>query len=275
MKIVYLGTGAAEGIPAFFCTCDFCESARSGKERSRSRAQVLLDGELSIDFPPDAFYHSIALGLRPADIRYLLVTHSHMDHFNAPAFVLRGYKYARELAPIDIFANEEVREVLEEGTRREIRQDVRSLIRFHALKAFEPVRFGAWRAVPLKAQHSSKDPFVFFIEKDNKRILHLTDTGYLPEEDFAFLEREGKKIDLITFDCTFLYDFAKEGARHMGINENQRIFERLRSSGLVDQNTVKVITHFSHNCIPSQDKLMRAEKEYGVIAAYDGMELVL
>ena len=275
MKIVYLGTGAAEGIPALFCRCDFCESVRSGKDKIRSRAQVLLDGELSIDFPPDAFYHSAAFALQPANIRYLLVTHSHMDHFNAPEFVLRGYKYARELAPIDIFANEEVRELFEEGTRREIRQDVRSNIRFHTLKAFEPVYFGGWRVVPLKAQHSSKDPFVFLIEKENKRILHLTDTGYLPEEDFAFLEREGKKINLITFDCTFLFDFAKEGARHMGINENVKIFNRLLSSGLVDQNTVKVITHFSHNCIPAQDKLMRVEKEFGVIAAYDGMKLEL
>ena len=244
MKIVYLGTGAAEGIPAIFCRCDFCNRVREGKDRARSRAQVLLDGELSIDYPPDAFYHSIACKLVPANIRYLLVTHSHCDHFYAQEFVLRGYKYARELAPVDIFGNEEVLEVFEESTRREMRGDVRSNIRLHALKAFEPVTFGAWRAVPLKARHSSKHPFVFLLEKDGKRVLHLTDSGFLPEEDFDFLKREGKQIDLITFDCTFLFDAVSESARHMGLNENKQVFERLRALGLADENTKKVMTHF-------------------------------
>ncbi len=56
MKVTYLGTGAAEGIPALFCNCEYCKSVkkRGGKE-VRSRAQVIVDGELSIDFPPDAF----------------------------------------------------------------------------------------------------------------------------------------------------------------------------------------------------------------------------
>ena len=275
MKIVYLGTGASEGIPALFCTCDFCNRVRLHKEPARSRAQVLIDGELSIDFPPDSFYHSIAFGARLDQIRYLFVTHSHMDHFYAHDFVLRGYKYARELQPLTIFANEEVYEVFNECTRREMRQDVRSLINFQTLKAFEPVRFGDFQAVPLKAKHTSENPFVFLFEKGGKRILHLTDTGYLPEEDFAYLERAGKQIDLITFDCTFLYDEVSASARHMGLNENRRIFERLENAHLVDENTKKVITHFSHNGAPTKEKLLKAEREYGMIAAYDGMELEL
>ena len=28
MKILYLGTGAAEGVPAVFCNCDTCREAR-------------------------------------------------------------------------------------------------------------------------------------------------------------------------------------------------------------------------------------------------------
>ena len=275
MKIVYLGTGAAEGIPALFCQCEFCKRARAGKESIRSRAQVVIDGELSIDFPPDAFYHNAVFGAELSQIKYLLVTHSHMDHFYAHDFILRGYKYARELAPLDIYANGEALEVFEESTKREMRKEVRPLIRLHELKAFKPVLFGDWRAVPFKAQHSSKDPFVFLLEKGNKRILHLMDSGYLPEEDFDFLEREKKPFDLITFDCTFLYDPVSESARHMGVFENRRIFERLKSTGLVHQNTKCVLTHFSHNSEPSEDKLIRAEQEFGAVAAYDGMTIEL
>ena len=56
MKILYLGTGAAEGVPAVFCNCDTCrEARRRGEKEFHSRSQVLIDGELSVDFPPDAY----------------------------------------------------------------------------------------------------------------------------------------------------------------------------------------------------------------------------
>lgn len=275
MEVVYLGTGAAEGIPALFCECEFCKRARAGKEKIRSRAQVVMGNELSIDFPPDAFYHNAAFGAELAKIRYLVVTHSHMDHFYAHDFILRGYKYARELAPLDIYGNSEVLSVFSECTRREMRGEVRPLIRLHELKAFEPVCFGEWRVVPLRARHSSEDPFVFFLEKQGKRILHLTDSGMLPEEDFLYLEKEGKPVDLITFDCTFLYDKVSESARHMGVCENIRVLERFKKAGLVHGNTKKVLTHFSHNSFPTEDILKRAEEEVGAVAAYDGMKLEL
>ncbi len=275
MKIDYLGTAAAEGIPALFCRCGYCESVRKSGRGIRSRAQIILDGELSIDFPPDAFYHNAIYGAELAYIRYLIVTHAHTDHFFAQDFVMRGYKYARELAPLEIYANREVCSVFEEGTRREMRREVAATISLHELRAFEPVSFGSWRAVPLRANHTSENPFVYLLEKDGKRILHLTDTGYLPEEDFLFLEREKKPFDLITFDCTFVYDEVSESARHMGIRENAMIFTRLKEAGLATDRTIKVLTHFSHNSAPTEELLSRAEKEFGAIAAYDGMSIRL
>ncbi len=279
MKVTYLGTGAAEGIPALFCNCEYCKSVkkRGGKE-VRSRAQVIVDGELSIDFPPDAFYHGGVLGADLSAVKYLIVTHSHMDHFYAHDFILRGYKYARGMGSpsLDIYGNEETGEIFSECTKRELRDCVAENIRFHVLRAFENVEFGGYCVYPLRARHSSKDPFVFLIEKDGKRILHLTDTGILPEEDFAFLaELGGNPLDLVTFDCTFLWNDAEESARHMGLNGNLRVLEQLQEIGLADHHTRKVITHFSHNSAPSKKSTKRAERLYGVIAAYDGMSLEL
>ena len=34
MKIAYLGTSAAEGIPALFCHCDVCKYARKYKGKN-------------------------------------------------------------------------------------------------------------------------------------------------------------------------------------------------------------------------------------------------
>ena len=274
MKIAYLGTGAAEGTPAIFCSCPYCSGVRlRGGKEIRSRSQILIDGELSVEFPPDAFYHAAA-GARLNEIKYVLVTHSHMDHFYAHDFILHGYKYAYGAGRLDIYGNAEVLKVFEECTRRELRADVGQTVALHEVKAFEPVFFGKWRVTPLPARHSSESPLTYCLEKDGKRILHLTDTGYPPEENFEFLQKAGgKPFDLITFDCTFLFGTGSD--RHMTIEENEKIRTRLTRLGLADGNTRCVITHFSHNAEPTAEKLRRAEREYGVIAAYDGMTLEL
>lgn len=277
MKVTFLGTGAAEGIPALFCNCEFCKGARKNGE-FRSRSQVLLNGELSIEFPPDVFYHASVLGADLSAIKYLLVTHSHMDHFYAHDFILRGYKYARNMTSpvLDIYGNAEVISVFGECTKRELRESVSENIRLHTVSAFEELEFGGWRVHTLLAKHSSQEPLLYALEKDGKRVLYLTDTGRLPEEDYLFLEQiGGKPFDLIVLDCTFLWGKAEEGARHMGLEENMRVLARLEKMGLVYGGTKKVITHFSHNSAPTQESLRRAEKTYGVISAYDGLSLEL
>ena len=277
MNIKFLGTGAAEGIPALFCNCEYCKSAKARGE-VRSRAQVVLDEELSIDFPPDAFYHAAKSGVDFSALKYVLVTHSHMDHFFAGDFVLRGYKYARNMTSplLDIYANAETCEIFREVTRREMKPEIGESIRLHEIKPFEKVMFGGWTGYPLKAKHTSNEPLVFLLEKDGKRFLHLHDTGLLPEEDYEFLSSiGGKKVDLIVFDCTFLWERADENARHMGIYENKEVFARLMKIGLADKNTKRVITHFSHNAVPSAENLKKAEQEFGAIAAYDNMEITI
>ena len=47
MKLKYLGTAAAEGIPAMFCECNNCKEARRrGGRDLRTRSQALIDGKV-------------------------------------------------------------------------------------------------------------------------------------------------------------------------------------------------------------------------------------
>lgn len=158
MKVQYLGTGAAEGVPAVFCNCEYCRglrvrmaAGRAGRE-VRSRSQVILDGELSVDFPPDAYSHSLAHGVDLSALKYLLVTHSHMDHFYAHDFILRGYKYAHEMTEplLTIFGNAEVCSVFREDTRREMKDSVApniDLTRWAPIRSL-PLRTGGHTPFP-------------------------------------------------------------------------------------------------------------------------------
>ena len=59
----------------------------------------------------------------------------------------------------------------------------------------------------------------------------------------------------------------------MNLKEADHTIARLTRIGIVDDKTLKVITHFSHNSAPSAEALARAEREYPFLAAYDGMQL--
>ena len=65
MKLTYLGTAAAEGFPALFCNCPYCEEARRlGGKNIRTRSQSLINDDLLIDFPADTYHHLLLQGMR-------------------------------------------------------------------------------------------------------------------------------------------------------------------------------------------------------------------
>lgn len=277
MKITFLGTGAAEGVPAMFCACPFCTNLRkSGDKREfRTRSQVLIDDDLCIDFPPEAYVHSLSYGVDLAALKYVLVTHSHMDHFYAHDFILRGYKYATlDCDKLSVYGNSEVCKVFAECTRREMKWEVSANIVVKEVGAFQSFESGEYRVLTLPAQHGTvEEALLYYVEKGGKGYLHLCDTGALTDGAISFLKENGAHADLITFDCTFLDAPPREGTRHMCIADNLSIKERLDKAGVADAQTKCVITHFSHNAQPSRERLSEIEKIYRVTAAYDGLIL--
>ena len=277
MKILFLGTGAAEGVPAIYCECATCvEARRRGDAEYHTRSQLVIDERVGIDFPPDAYYRALRYGVQLAKIEHLLITHSHMDHFYAHDFILRGYKYTKTACKdLHIYGNTAVCDVYRECTRRELRPEIADTIHLHEIQPFEPFAFDGYTATALLAQHSkTEDAYVYLLEKDGKAYLHLTDTGRLPKKTLQYLRAhfagKEKGVDLVTFDCTFLFRTAGEVSRHMGLEDNMAMKERLKELKVVDEHTRYVITHYSHNANPLSENLQKAEKEYGVIAAYDG-----
>ncbi len=277
MKVQFLGTGAAEGTPAVFCQCPTCQEARRrGEGEYHTRAQFLIDDIVGIDFPPDAYYHALRFGVDLAKLEYLLITHSHMDHFYAHDFILRGYKYCSPVQkPLTIFGNAEVKKVFEECTKRELREEVAAHISVVELQPFTSVSFAGYTATPLLAQHSQKEQaFVYLVEKGESVYLHLTDTGRLPVQTLDYLQawakNTGKRVDFVAFDCTFLFHTAGEVSRHMGLEDNKAMKAELLARGVVNEGTKYAITHYSHNNNPLSETLKRAEKEYGFLSTHDG-----
>lgn len=278
MKIKFLGTSAAEGIPAIFCNCEFCSMLRKRGGKARTRTQIIIDDKISIDFPPDAYFHSIRERFDMSRISDIIVTHSHMDHFYAHDFILHGYKYSRNYVSqtITIHGNSEVMAVFKEDTRRELKDEIASSLILHEVSPFEKFSIcdGDYYISTLKARHSkTEDALLYVIEGGGKTLFHLCDTGRLFDENYEFLKNSSLVADAVIFDCTFLDTRSGEDLRHMGIEDNMIVKNRLKEIGAIREDTKFFITHFSHNSCPSDEKLKMLSRKYGVIPAYDGFEI--
>ena len=51
------------------------------------------------------------------------------------------------------------------------------------------------------------------------------------------------------------------------------IFDRLKQMGVIDDKTVKVLNHFSHNGLATYDDMVEEVKGTDVVISYDGMEI--
>ncbi len=273
MKIKYLGTGAAEGIPGLFCNCKLCNYARkAGGKEIRTRSQSIIDGKILIDFPADTYMHVINYGLDLRDVHTCIITHSHCDHLAEDDLWCRSHFIANDIEdiPLTMYATHSAyKDIMNRIVDAEITPD---RVQAQLIKPFEPFEAEGYRFIPLKANHDFKvDPVFYIIEKDEKTLLYANDTGYFPPETWDYLAKYERKFDFISFDCTCIMKDMRDG--HMGLVTNNEVKTRLDGMGLTKKETVVYVNHFSHNRAAPHAEQEKAAAEYGFLVAYDGLEV--
>lgn len=284
MRIRFLGTAAAEGAPALFCTCEHCAYARKmGGREIRTRSGSLIDGVLKLDFGPDSYKHALDHHIDYTYMKSILITHSHADHCCAEdiGYRRRGFANLREDVPVlTVYGNSAVGKMMTPF--------LHDLTRFEQLRAFTTADIEGYAVTPLEAVHCrcadtlnmypvtcngqtiyrSEEAFFYLIEKDGESILYAHDTDEFTPADMDFLA--GRHIDLITMDCTNGV-LSCDYYGHMGIENNLRMREKLLANGAADAHTLFVANHFSHNGLAPYEELQR--RLPGFTITYDGLEL--
>lgn len=275
MKIQFLGTAAAEAVPGIFCECDVCKKSKLlGGKNIRGRSGCMLNDRLMIDFPPDIYMQSLRLKIELAKVTHIFITHSHSDHFT-PAELLMSmpecYAHKSNELPIILYGNEETARVYEEAVKREFSTNQVDFIHFIRLEYYKPIdllELGL-KITYLPALHKLDEKAgIFLIEEQNGRsFLYAHDTGYLPEETFAFLKN--KKLTALSLDCTSCgkYDYG----HHMGLPNVLDTLVRLREDGCISDSSIKIVNHFSHNGGATYDEMCELTKPHEIIVSYDGM----
>lgn len=268
MKITFLGTAAAEGFPALFCKCEYCNEARRLRGKNvRTRSQSLINDDLLIDFSADTYHHFLENEIFGDKVKYLFVTHAHSDHFYPNDLSFRDGCYAHypEVESLQVFSGKAVGEALKDNPH------VSKNVFFNELEAFKPVKLKEYTVTPFPARHMLETDALFYLIQGEKTLLYAHDTGYFYDEVFEYLEKNRIRIDFATFDCTNVDLPISDAGTHMGIPNIMRVCQRLEQIGAIDEKTVKVINHFSHNANPIHHKLEERMAGTGFLVAYDGM----
>lgn len=268
MEIVFLGTSAAEGWPGVFCTCNYCQRARElGGKNVRTRSSMVIDRKILVDLTPDTYLNSLRHSIDLSKIKYLLITHSHQDHFYPQELHMRVEPFAHlpEDATLDIFGNSKVTRIIEERVNCE-----RAKIRLHTIHPFDRIEYEEFALTALLADHAPEEEcLLYIIEINGKSIFYGHDSGWYPEKTWEKLKE--LYLDVAIFDCTFGNSEQRQG--HMGISAIIEAKELLEKYGSIDNRSICIATHFSHNGGLLYDELVERLRPYGFMIAYDGMVL--
>jgi len=266
MKLHFLGTAAAEGWPGLFCRCEFCQKAKQlGGKNIRTRSSVLIDETIKVDFPPDTYYHMLRDQIDMAAVEHLFITHTHTDHLFAADLEKRMPVCAKGVEhPLHIYGHD----LTLHHCAREL--DLKSkLYELHLVQPFRTVQLDEETQVtPLLADHDRKQTcLLYFIERKGKALLYGNDSGWFPDETWAWLEQ--KSFDAAILDCT---KGPLPGRRnHMNIEAVLELNELFRQKRMLRENGRIIATHFSHNCGLLHEDLEKEFSPHGVLVAYDGM----
>jgi phosphoribosyl 1,2-cyclic phosphate phosphodiesterase len=279
MELLFLGTGAAEGIPAVFCRCPACEAARrSGGRLVRTRCSARLGARCQIDVSPDAYAQSLGAGLDMHDLESVLVTHTHPDHCNLPALLDKANAVHTNGRPLDVMLSAPALDYL----RRVMAcaGDAAEHVRFTPLDYYREYAFGDLTLRTVKGNHrvhaNGEASINYLITLPGGRCLHYAcDTGAYGEESWGFLR--GARADTLVMECTYAgrTDRGELPADHLDLPSFGRMLDRMGAIGFIDERTSVYATHINPHQGLSHDEICArlGRMHPRATAAYDGLRV--
>ncbi len=273
MKLLFLGTGSAEGIPALFCDCSVCvEARRRGGPNCRTRSTVLIDDVVKIDLPPDSLAHVHAYRLDLSGLQHLVFTHSHDDHFAVRELQYLSPNFApcRRGAPLNVWATPElIRKMLPEMEHF----FEKAPLKFNPLAPFHSISIGPLQVTPVPAHHKSDELCLnYLVRSGETTLLYATDTGWYDEPTWTFLE--GRPLSAVVVEC------GKGRSKnaymgHLNVDEVRAFKERLVRAGGLSETAPFYVTHIAHTGLLLHEEMSALFAPDHIAVAYDGLELNL
>lgn len=285
MKLTFLGTGAGETYPGYWCECPHCTYARKHRGKNlRTNSSMVIDEELLIDMGPSCFDNAARFGVNLSKLKTLLVTHPHEDHLypqhlrwrNTDESLLpltyvekmrHGGPRFTDIPQLNIYGNSFVMETL--GKSLDDMEELK--INLHEIKEGKEEKTDGYRILPVRGNHGSQQGFShsYIIQKDEKTLLYALDSGSYDEDQFALIQEY--QYDAVIMEGTT--GLNEQYGGHMCLVNNIRIRERLKENKCLRENSRFLLTHLSPHWCPPHDWYESIVASEGLELAYDGLQI--
>jgi phosphoribosyl 1,2-cyclic phosphate phosphodiesterase len=277
MRLLFLGTGAAQGYPAVFCRCDNCEAARArGGRSTRRRSALLVNDDLLLDFGPDVMAAARDERLSLHRAQYLLLTHADSDHLHRENFDQHRPRWAEpEIPTLHVHGSAATLDLIRAypWSLEEMR------VALHVVAPGDTWEMGPYRVTAVRARHTEpQQPLFYVVQQADVALLYATDTGaFYPEtwDVLDQLQRQGVRLHGAIIEGTSGLRETKPESGHMNLARCAEHHRLLRERGLAAPNCVHLATHFSPNGTPLHEETAAYLAPHGVQPAYDGLSLTL
>ncbi|MCP5157879.1 MAG: phosphonate metabolism protein PhnP [Gammaproteobacteria bacterium] len=252
MRITFLGTGDAGGVPLYGCDCLVCQRARAVVDFRRRPCTALLEADKT-RILLDAGLTDLTERFPPGYLSAIALTHFHPDHVQGLFHLRWGIG-----ASIPVYAPPDA-----EGCADLYKNH--GLLEFRQLAKFEPITVGTLTLTPLPLIHS-KVTFGYAIEDSSgQRFAYLTDTVGLPPRTLAFLG--DWQPDLLTLDCSHP-PHSDPPRNHNDLARALQLIESLAP-------TTVWLTHISHELDVWRLRNSRVYLSSRLRFAHDGLSITL
>ena len=227
---------------------------------SRGNATLIQDGShiIMVDcgLPKGEMADKLAqLGVRKSQIEAILVTHEHIDHI-------------RDLGefPIEILWGTK-------GTYNFVCQ--------HILVPYQEYEVAGFKVMPLSTSHDCKNPCGYLIKTKDETMVYVTDTGYVKEDDYKYLQNATHYIFESNYDDEMLLSSGRPFYLKQRIKGMQGHLSNESSANILAQiigpSTKSIrLAHVSEDCNTKKlayDALINTFEELGII--YQGIDIVV
>lgn len=187
MKITFLGTGAADwDINAY----------QKGMPHRRFQS-ALVDDDLLIDPGPHIF-HFLENEDKPHlldNVKNIIVTHSHRDHFDADS--VSRLCVGRDCT---LWADPWCRQKLID----KLGEDVVANIKFMPIDLRQTYDIGAYRITTLRANHATEYPYeaarMYLIGKEDRLVWWTGDSAWVPTESWNIIKHQ--PVNMVAMELT-------------------------------------------------------------------------
>lgn len=255
----FIGTGAADH-----------DWKNIGAPGVRGSACTLLNGHILLDAGVTAAVNLGRFGAEPDAVTDLLITHTHIDHFDPQAIGKIIAVRSADAAPLHIHCSPEGVEILRGN-------GLETQCRITAVKPGDTFLVGETQVTALSSNHLIKERFAeetmwYLFRMKQGNLLYALDGAWITTRTAEMLR--GISLDWAVWDATVHQTADQRSFEHNDLTMVEMIIAALKTRNTVTDKTVHILTHFARTLWPDEAVTRRiVEEEHGKLMAYDGLKL--